>query len=241
MNTNMDIRKVKIEIGKTDNGKAFYYKPHEMSQLLIAGKSGAGKTFLIKKIIKGLQKELSSEYIKFGVFDSKEEAYEFTNNSAYTYLYYCSKNDEYVELLKYTSVLLHNRKELFKQMSLRNIEEYNQGNKEKLGYIFLIADDFGELSQDAINLLTDLSMWGRSLGIYIILSTSNTTIDEKRLLTGMVKTSFLERICFKVDTKIESKLVIDSYGAEELNENKNEALVNLRFHKENIKISINNQ
>ena len=106
-----------------------------------------------------------------------------------------------------------------KKYNLKNIQEYNCGQDtlDKIPNIFIFVDEICYLIESKqIDKLLCLVNNGRRAGISIIAGTS--ILDKSKSLCGKVKSNFIDRVCFKVDSKEESKLVIDNYGAEKLNE-----------------------
>ena len=109
----------------------------------------------------------------------------------------------------------NDRLSLIKNCNAKNIEQYNRENVDKITYIFLFVYELNDIfTYEQVDKLLSLVNLSKSTGIFIFIGTS--FIDKNTTLCGKIKANFLDRICFTVDSKEESKLAIDKYGAESL-------------------------
>lgn len=107
-----------------------------------------------------------------------------------------------------------------RQCNVRNIKEYNKKEQNKIPYLFVFVDELSYLiKNEQIEILFDLARCSYFCGVYFIVGTSDVSFDKNRVLCGAVKANFINRICFAVDLSKESKLVLDSGGAENLDIN----------------------
>ena len=217
---------MRVKIGRDEKGKAFYYDTNKYPTLLVTGSVGSGKTYLLTKIINRLKNKYCSAELKFLLVDTKNCEYGFMEKSKKLALPIANTDDDYKNLMQILLTTQKARISLFKQCGVRNIEEYNKQNIAKLQEKILIIDEFADLSnEENQSLLLNLTTMARCTGIYIIISTYCTKIDNPRVINGNLKANFLNRICFNVKTKEESKLVIDKEGAEMLDFDSREIIV----------------
>jgi len=111
---------------------------------------------------------------------------------------------------------MESRYGLLAKVGARNIESYNE-KQEKIPYIIVIVDEFADLmsvARDQIeNAITRLAQLSRAVGIHLILATQRPSVD---VITGVIKANLPARISFKVASKVDSRTVLDTNGAETL-------------------------
>jgi S-DNA-T family DNA segregation ATPase FtsK/SpoIIIE len=112
---------------------------------------------------------------------------------------------------------MERRYSLFEEFSVRNLESYNEEFEEKLPYIVIIIDELADLmvvsSKEVETLLTRLAQMARAAGIHLIVATQRPSVD---VITGLIKVNFPARISFQVTSKVDSRTILDTQGAERL-------------------------
>ncbi len=112
---------------------------------------------------------------------------------------------------------MERRYSLFEELSVRNLESYNESFEEKLPYIVIIIDELADLmvvsSKEVETLLTRLAQMARAAGIHLIVATQRPSVD---VITGLIKVNFPARISFQVTSKVDSRTILDTQGAERL-------------------------
>ncbi|MCF8025647.1 MAG: DNA translocase FtsK 4TM domain-containing protein [Desulfobacteraceae bacterium] len=220
--------KLTIALGKDIVGYPVTADLQTMPHLLIAGATGTGKSVALNTMIASVLYKASPEEVKFIMIDPKR--IELANYDGIPHLIAPVVTD----MKKATNALfwavreMERRYRLLSEKRVRNIEQYNakiaketvaQGEPppEKLPYVVVIVDELSDLmmvsSRDVEVSLTRLAQMARAAGIHLILATQRPSVD---VLTGLIKANFPTRISFQVSSKIDSRTIIDTSGAETL-------------------------
>jgi S-DNA-T family DNA segregation ATPase FtsK/SpoIIIE len=112
---------------------------------------------------------------------------------------------------------MERRYSLFEEVGARNLESYNEQFDEKLPYLVMIIDELADLmvvsSKEVETLLTRLAQMARAAGIHLLVATQRPSVD---VITGLIKVNFPARISFQVTSKVDSRTILDTQGAERL-------------------------
>lgn len=232
MNTTMDLP---VALGKTISNENFVADLAKMPHLLMAGATGQGKSVGLNAILVSLLYKKHPSQIKFVLVDPKKVELTLFNKIERHFLAKLPNNEDAiitdVKKVVYTlnslCVLMDQRYELLKMAMVRNIKEYNAkflGRKlnPKLGhhfmpYIVLVVDEFADLIMTAgkeVELpIARLAQLARAIGIHLIIATQRPSVN---IITGTIKANFPARIAFRVTSKIDSRTILDSGGADQL-------------------------
>lgn len=232
MNTTMDLP---VALGKTISNENFVADLAKMPHLLMAGATGQGKSVGLNAILVSLLYKKHPSQIKFVLVDPKKVELTLFNKIERHFLAKLPNNEDAiitdVKKVVYTlnslCVLMDQRYELLKLAMVRNIKEYNAkflGRKlnPKLGhhfmpYIVLVVDEFADLIMTAgkeVELpIARLAQLARAIGIHLIIATQRPSVN---IITGTIKANFPARIAFRVTSKIDSRTILDSGGADQL-------------------------
>ena len=221
-------------IGKTITNEVFMFDLSKAPHVLIGGSTGQGKSVVINAIISSLLYKKHPAEMKLVLMDpSGLELYPYSKivNHFLASLpdesSIISNSSQAVVILNSLCKEMEVRYDLLKMASSRNIKEYNQKFVErqlnpKIGhkfmpYIVVIIDEYGnfieERGTDIEEPITRLAQFARAVGIHMIISTKRPTID---IVTGAIKSNFPTRISFRVPERIDSQVILDCNGAEEL-------------------------
>ncbi len=217
-----------IALGKDIVGYPVVADLVAMPHLLIAGATGTGKSVALNTMIASILFKATPEEVKFIMIDPKR--IELSNYDGIPHLIAPVVTD----MKKATNALfwavreMERRYKLLSEKKVRNIMQYNarvekekpaedQPPPEKLPYIVVIVDELADLmmvsSRDVEVSLTRLAQMARAAGIHLILATQRPSVD---VLTGLIKANFPTRLSFQVSSKIDSRTIIDTNGAETL-------------------------
>lgn len=221
-----------LAIGMKTDGKPYIADLTKMPHLLIAGKPGNGISVLLDAILASLLYIQNPDEVKFVLIDPDMVEFTHYNNVDIPYLAInpavtdneiSDTKDIYVTLLS-LCIEMNNRYKLLMEVSARNLQEYNSNISNEnfdsskfpiLPYIVVMIDRYesplmtaGKEIEKPILMLTQK---GRAVGIHLILSTYRPTSE---FISPAISANFPARITFKLDTKQESKLIIDQTGAE---------------------------
>ncbi len=221
--------KLAIALGKTTAGEPYVADLGPMPHLLIAGATGSGKSVCIHSIIVSMLYKSTPEEVKFLLIDPKR--LELPVYDGIPHLYDPSKPAEEVAVItnakeaakaleKLVKVMEH-RYQKFAQATVRNIENYNQlmekQKKTKEFYIVVIIDELADLMLIAPKEVEDgimrLAQMARAVGIHLVLATQRPSVD---VITGVIKANLPARIAFQVLSKVDSRVILDTMGAEDL-------------------------
>jgi len=227
--------KLTFALGKTVHGEVYITDLAIMPHLLIAGATGTGKSVALNALIASILYKATPEEVKLILIDPKR--LEFTLYEGIPHLFAPVVNDPKKAgiILMDAVKKMEDRLRLLGQMKVRNIEQFNQqvktvlaqkkgklSEEEKqklkpLPYIVIIIDELAELmmtsAQDVEYCIGRLAQLARAVGIHLVMATQRPSID---VITGTIKNNFNSRIAFKVPSKIDSRVIIDTVGAEKL-------------------------
>ncbi len=208
-------------LGRDVSGEAQATDMAGMPHLLIAGATGSGKSVAINAIIACLLFAHSPDELRMVMVDPKRV--ELVNYNGIPHLLGEVITDVslVVPALRWATGLMDARFQAFSKARTRNVEAYNQKmDKEggdKLPYVVIIIDELADLMlaapDDTEKLITRLAQMARATGIHLILATQRPSVD---VVTGLIKANFPARISFAVTSSVDSRVVLDSPGAEKL-------------------------
>ena len=205
-----------IALGKDITGRSVFGDLDDMPHLLIAGTTGSGKTVCVNTCILSLLFRGSPNDLKFLMIDPKMVELMPFNGLPHLLCPVVTDAKKAAVALNWVVSEMESRYVLLSKAGVRNIEAYNE-KQEKIPYIIVIVDEFADLmsvARDQIeNAITRLAQLSRAVGIHLILATQRPSVD---VITGVIKANLPARVSFKVASKVDSRTVLDSNGAEAL-------------------------
>ncbi len=218
-----------LALGKTTDGEGYITNLASMPHLLIAGATGSGKSVGIHTIILSILYKARPDEVKFMLIDPKRVEMPVYKDIPHLYNPCCSAADadiitnprEAASALKKLVAVMDERYTKFAKVMVRNIEEYNNKMQETGGdkefYIVVIIDELADLMLVAQKEIEDsiqrLAQMARAVGIHLILATQRPSVN---VITGIIKANFPARLSFQTTSKIDSRVILDMLGAEEL-------------------------
>jgi DNA segregation ATPase FtsK/SpoIIIE, S-DNA-T family len=209
--------KLSIALGLDVVGNAIIGDLAKMPHLLIAGATGAGKSVAINTIIASILYNATPEDVRFLMVDPKR--IELSGYEGIPHLLHPVVVEPKLasRALQWAVREMERRYRLLEEAKVKGFDSYNDSAKEKLPYIVVIVDELADLmmvaSKDVETSIARLAQMARAAGIHLILATQRPSVD---VLTGLIKANFPTRISFKVSSKIDSRTIIDTSGAEHL-------------------------
>lgn len=222
-------------MGKTISNESFVADLTKMPHLLMAGATGQGKSVGLNAIIASLLYKKHPAELKFVMVDPKKVELTLYSKIERHFLAKLPDSEEaiitdtrkVVRTLNSLGIEMDNRYELLKDAQVRNIKEYNvKFNSRKLNplhghrylpYIVLVIDEFADLIMTAgkeIEVpITRLAQLARAVGIHLIIATQRPSVN---IITGSIKANFPARVAFRVISKIDSRTILDTGGADQL-------------------------
>jgi len=208
-----------LGLGKDISGAPVVADLSKMPHLLVAGATGSGKSVSINSMIVSILYKATPDEVKMLMVDPK-----LLELSAYEEIPHLlspviTNPKEAAEGLKKMVIEMERRYRVIAEKGVRNIESFNLQceGEERLPYIVIIIDELADLMFTAPNDVEDsiarLAQMGRASGIHLILATQRPSVD---VITGIIKANFPARISFQVTSKVDSRTILDSGGAEQL-------------------------
>ena len=224
--------KLPIALGKDITGAAMIADLTKMPHLLVAGATGAGKSVSINTMIQSLLFKVSPEMVRFLMIDPKRIELSIYHDIPHLLHPVVTEAKVATKALRWAVQEMERRYMLLSDRGVRNIDNYNrkvakkgprveqdesEGKDSLLPYIILIIDELADLmmasSRDVEEAITRLAQMSRAAGIHLIIATQRPSVD---VLTGIIKANFPTRISFQVSSKVDSRTILDTMGAEHL-------------------------
>ena len=218
-----------IALGRHANGDPAGTVAEKWPHMLIAGATNSGKSICVHTIIMSILFKHRPDEVKFLLIDPKRV--ELTLYEGIPYLYdpktscddadIITKASDAAKSLQMLVKVMEKRLDLCQLAKVKNIEGYNkwakENNEEKMFYIFVIIDEMADLMLQTKASIEDsiqrLAQMGRAMGIHLILCTQRPSV---KVVTGIIKANMPSRIALQVASGIDSKVILDSVGAEDL-------------------------
>jgi len=208
--------KTDLAIGKDVSGKPLVMDLADMPHLLIAGTTGSGKTVCLNSLIMSILFNASPSEVKFIMIDPKMVELVPYNNLPHLLCPVVTDARKATPALNWLVMEMESRYKLFNKEVVRNIKGYHAKGLE-MPYIVVVVDELADLMQVSAKTvegaITRLAQLARATGIHLILATQRPSVD---VITGVIKANFSSRISFKVASKVDSRTVLDTNGAETL-------------------------
>lgn len=231
-NTTMDLP---IALGKTISNEVFIADLAKMPHMLVAGATGQGKSVGINTILVSLLYKKHPSQLKFVLVDPKKVELSVFKKIERHYLAKLPGEDEaiitdtkkVINTLNSLCIEMDQRYDLLKDAGVRNLKEYNEkfikrklnpNNGHKfLPFIVLVIDEFADLmmtaGKEVETPIARLAQLARAIGIHLVLATQRPSVN---IITGTIKANFPARLAFRVTSKIDSRTILDSGGADQL-------------------------
>ena len=224
-----------LALGKTISNETYIVDLAKMPHLLMAGATGQGKSVGLNAVLTSLIYKKHPSEVKFVLVDPKKVELTLFNKIERHYLAKLPDTEEaiitdnkaVIKTLNSLCIEMDNRYEMLKNALCRNIKEYNTKFKQRklnpesgnvfLPYIVLIIDEFADLimtaGKEVETPIARLAQLARAVGIHLIIATQRPSVN---VITGIIKANFPARIAFRVTSKIDSRTILDSGGADQL-------------------------
>jgi len=221
-----------IALGKDITGAAVVADLTKMPHLLVAGATGTGKSVSINTMIMSLLFKVSPEMVRFLMIDPKRIELSTYQDIPHLLHPVVTQPKDATKALRWAVEEMERRYMLLSDRGVRNIETYNRkivgeaktppedasrGIDRTLPYIVIIIDELADLmmvsSKEVEEAITRLAQMARAAGIHLIIATQRPSVN---VLTGIIKANFPTRLSFQVSSKVDSRTILDTNGAEHL-------------------------
>jgi S-DNA-T family DNA segregation ATPase FtsK/SpoIIIE len=228
-------KELPIALGKTISNELFVIDLTKMPHLLVAGATGQGKSVGLNVILTSLLYKKHPSQLKFILVDPKKVEMSLFSKIERHYLAKLPNSEEaiitdtkkVVYTLNSLCIEMENRYEMLKDAGAKNLKEYNakfvarklnpkEGHRF-LPYIVLVIDELADLmmtaGKEVETPIARLAQLARAIGIHLVVATQRPSVN---VITGVIKANFPARLSFRVTSKIDSRTILDTGGADQL-------------------------
>ena len=228
-------KELPIALGKTISNEALVIDLAKMPHLLVAGATGQGKSVGLNVILTSLIYKRHPSQLKFVLVDPKKVEMSLYSKLERHYLAKLPNSEEaiitdtrkVVHTLNSLCIEMENRYEILKDAGARNLKEYNakfvarklnpkEGHRF-LPYIVLVIDELADLmmtaGKEVETPIARLAQLARAIGIHLVVATQRPSVN---VITGVIKANFPARLSFRVTSKVDSRTILDTGGADQL-------------------------
>ena len=210
--------KLAVALGLDVSGKPIITDLGKMPHVLIAGQTGSGKSVCINTFLSTLLFRSSPSEVKLILVDPKRVELTGYNQIPHLLSPVIIELDKVISSLRWILSEMDRRYKLFSQAGVRNIDSFNEAaGFQSLPYIVIIIDEFAHLMHfapvEVEDSITRIAQMSRATGIHMVLATQRPSVD---VLTGLIKANIPCRIAFAVASQVDSRVILDTQGAEKL-------------------------
>lgn len=210
-----------LALGKTIAGEPFVADLTKMPHLLVAGSTGSGKSVSLNSMICSMLYKATPINVRFLMIDLKMLELSFYDGIPHLLLPVVTNAKNAKASLRWLIDEMERRYKMMADKGVRNIEKYNQkmvkASTEAIPYIVVVIDELADLmmvsTKEVEEYIARLAQMARASGIHLVLATQRPSVD---VLTGIIKANFPARISCQVSSKVDSRTILDTNGAESL-------------------------
>ena len=211
-----------LVLGKGTIGEVVVVDLARMPHLLIAGSTGSGKSVALNAVLISLLCKLSPDELKLILIDPKRLEFASFTDIAHLLFPIVTSPHHAAPVLRWVVQEMEERYEKMAKRGARNIADYNERIKSDedgavLPFIVVVIDELADLmitaGRDIEDLITRITQMARAAGIHMIVATQRPSVD---VITGLIKANFPSRISFRVASRIDSRTILDTMGADRL-------------------------
>jgi S-DNA-T family DNA segregation ATPase FtsK/SpoIIIE len=213
--------KLALGLGNDVSGQSIIADLTRMPHLLIAGATGQGKSVCINALITSLLFQATPEHMRLLLIDPKRVELTGYNGLPHLALPVLVESHQAAAALRWAVAEMDRRYKMFSTEGVRNIAAYNDKATQKLArqlpYVVIVIDELADLMMVAAGeieeLICRIAQLARAVGIHLIIATQRPSTD---IITGLIKANIPSRIAFAVGSQVDSRVILDSGGAEKL-------------------------
>lgn len=210
--------KLTVALGLDVAGKPVIADIARMPHVLIAGQTGSGKSVCLNTFMSSILFRASPSEVKFILVDPKRVELTGYNDIPHLLSPVIVEPDKVISSLRWVLAEMDRRYKTFAQAGVRNIDGYNQmSGFQALPYIIFVVDELADVMLaspvEVENAITRIAQMSRATGIHMVLATQRPSVD---VITGLIKANIPCRIAFAVSSQVDSRVILDTQGAEKL-------------------------
>lgn len=210
--------KLSVSLGLDVSGNPLMADIAKMPHVLVAGTTGSGKSVLINAFISSLLFRASPQEVRLILIDPKRVEFTVYNGIPHLLTPVIVEPEKILSALKWAMGEMDKRYKIFAERGVRNIDSYNElSGFQALPYIVIVIDELADLMMfapvEVEDAIARLAQMARATGIHLVIATQRPSVN---VITGLIKANIPCRIAFSVSSMIDSRVIIDSGGAEKL-------------------------
>ncbi|MDQ2672295.1 MAG: DNA translocase FtsK [Actinomycetota bacterium] len=206
-----------VGLGKDISGRAVFFDLSEMPHLLVAGTTGSGKSVMLNGLLTSLLLTTDPRQVKMVLIDPKRVELSQFGRVPHLITPVVTDVKKAANALGWAVAEMERRYEVLEKNGLRSVEGYNDRAEVQIPYVVVVIDELADLMMQAGAKVEDaiirLAQKARAVGIHIVVATQRPSVD---VITGMIKANVPSRIAFAVSSQVDSRVILDSPGAEAL-------------------------
>src|SRR5712692_2117740 len=210
-----------LALGNDVSGQSIVGDLTRMPHLLIAGATGQGKSVCINALITSLLFQVTPNHLRLLLIDPKRVELTNYNGLPHLALPVLVESHQAAAALRWAVAEMDRRYKMFSAEGVRNIAAYNEKATQRLArqlpYIVIVIDELADLMMVAAGeieeLICRIAQLARAVGIHLVIATQRPSTD---IITGLIKANIPSRIAFAVGSQVDSRVILDTGGAEKL-------------------------
>jgi S-DNA-T family DNA segregation ATPase FtsK/SpoIIIE len=206
-----------VGLGKDISGRAVFFDLSEMPHLLVAGTTGSGKSVMLNGLLTSLLLTTDPRQVKMVLIDPKRVELSQFGRVPHLITPVVTDVKKAANALAWAVTEMERRYEVLEKIGVRSVEGYNDRAETQMPYVVVVIDELADLMMQAGAKVEDaiirLAQKARAVGIHIVVATQRPSVD---VITGMIKANVPSRIAFAVSGQVDSRVILDSPGAEAL-------------------------
>jgi S-DNA-T family DNA segregation ATPase FtsK/SpoIIIE len=206
-----------VGLGKDISGRAVFFDLAEMPHLLVAGTTGSGKSVMLNGLLTSLLLTTDPRQVKMVLVDPKRVELSQFVRVPHLITPVVTDVKKAANALSWAVSEMERRYEVLEKAGVRSLDGYNDRGAEQMPYVVVVIDELADLMMTAAAKVEDavirLAQKARAVGIHLVVATQRPSVD---VITGMIKANIPSRIAFAVSSQIDSRVILDTPGAESL-------------------------
>ncbi len=206
-----------VGLGKDISGRPVFLDLAEMPHLLVAGTTGSGKSVMLNGLLTSLLLTTDPRQVKMVLIDPKRVELSQFAQVPHLITPVVADVKKAANALSWAVSEMERRYEVLERFGVRSLEGYNDRSEKPMPYVVIVIDELADLMINAAAKVEDavirLAQKARAVGIHLVVATQRPSVD---VITGMIKANIPSRIAFAVSSQIDSRVILDTPGAEAL-------------------------
>ena len=206
-----------VGLGKDISGRAVYFDLAEMPHLLVAGTTGSGKSVMLNGLLTSLLLTTDPRQVKMVLIDPKRVELAPFGRIPHLITPVVTDVKKAANALSWAVAEMERRYEVLERFGSRSLEGYNSRSDTAMPYVVIVIDELADLMMQAAAKVEDavirIAQKARAVGIHLVVATQRPSVD---VITGMIKANVPSRIAFAVSSQVDSRVILDTVGAESL-------------------------